>query len=69
MDVDSSNDTRPEKMPIKNIEELFLELEGLPNLIQNSKQEMREWKQLLSTRVRKNCIFTKDLQNVYILSK
>ncbi|XP_060552376.1 coiled-coil domain-containing protein 89-like isoform X2 [Ruditapes philippinarum] len=50
MDVDSSDDTRREKMPMKNIEELFLKLEGLPTLIQNSKQEMREWKQLLSTR-------------------
>jgi hypothetical protein len=53
MDVDSSDYTRREKMPTENIDELFLKLEGLPTLIQNSKQEMREWKQLLSTRVRK----------------
>jgi hypothetical protein len=64
MDVDSSDDTRREKMPKQKIEELFLELEGLPILIQNSKQEMREWKQLLSTRVRQICIFTKDLHFV-----
>jgi hypothetical protein len=64
MDVDSSGDTRRERMPTDNIEALFLKLEGLPTLIQNSKQDMRAWKQLLSTRVRKICIFSKDLHFV-----